>query len=198
MSLFEGSALGQGSARRNQGDLDVEIDMVPVMNMFLVLIPFLLMSSNFLHLKAINTSVPVKAATSIVVDKKVSDIEITAIVEIKSKSIKLSASAEKLSEAELKKFDVTFATSKAGSDEKTNGGTPYPLADLSLVLQEIKAKYPKSNTVILIPGESILYDTIVKTMDAARRLNDEMLFPNVVLSGAVSSIEAGKRNSNLS
>jgi len=198
MSLFEGSALGQGSARRNQGDLDVEIDMVPVMNMFLVLIPFLLMSSNFLHLKAINTSVPVKSATSIVEDKKVSDIEITAIVEIKSKSIKLSATAESLSEAELKKFDVTFATSKTRSNEKANVGTQYPLADLSLVLQEIKTKYPKSNTVILIPSENVLYDTIVKTMDAARRLNDEMLFPNVVLSGAVSTVETGKRNSNFS
>ncbi len=29
-----------GRAKRRKADLDIEIDMVPVMNMFLVLIPF--------------------------------------------------------------------------------------------------------------------------------------------------------------
>jgi len=197
MSLFEGG-FGQGSARGSQGDLDVEIDMVPVMNMFLVLIPFLLMSSNFLHLKAINTSVPVKSAISIIEEKKVSDIEITAIVEIKAESIKLSATAEDLSEEKLKQLDVTFSKTKITQKDGSEDNAQYPLAKLSQALQEIKAKYPKSNTVILIPGENVLYDTIVKTMDAARRLNDEKLFPNVVLSGAISGTSTDKQNDNFS
>lgn len=178
MSLFE------GRARRTQGDLDVEIDMVPVMNMFLVLIPFLLMSSNFLHLKAINTSVPVKSETSMRSESKVSEIEVTAIVEIQSGEIKLTASSDELNEDQLKKLDMTFA--KADTRDNDNGD--YRLADLALALQEIKAKYPKSNTVILIPGEDVLYDTIVQTMDAARQMDETILFPNVVLSGAVSVV----------
>ena len=48
---------------RNRMEDDNEVNMVPIMNMFLVLIPFLLMSASFLHLKAINTSIPILGNT---------------------------------------------------------------------------------------------------------------------------------------
>ena len=38
---------------------DTDVDMVPIMNMFLALVPFLLMSASFLHIKTIKTSAPV-------------------------------------------------------------------------------------------------------------------------------------------
>jgi biopolymer transport protein ExbD len=180
MSVFD------GGSRRTQGDIDVEIDMVPVMNMFLVLIPFLLMSSSFLHLKAINTSVPVKAVSEMQLQPEVSDIEITAIVEINAGVIKLTTSSEQLPEATLKLLDATFA---AASEVSGSGDGNYRLIELTQALQKIKAQYPKSNTLILVPGADVLYDTIVQTMDAARRVDDADLFPNVVLSGTVSSRE---------
>ena len=70
-----------GQRRRTSGDISVEIDMVPIMNMFLVLIPFLLMSANFLPLNVINTSVPVKSSSPVddTISKK-SEIRITAVV----------------------------------------------------------------------------------------------------------------------
>ena len=50
--------------RKPRVEADVDVDMVPIMNMFLVLVPFLLMSASFLHIKAINTSVPVLGVAS--------------------------------------------------------------------------------------------------------------------------------------
>jgi biopolymer transport protein ExbD len=38
---------------------DGEPNLVPIMNMFLVIIPFLLMSASFYQIKAVNTSIPV-------------------------------------------------------------------------------------------------------------------------------------------
>ena len=46
--------------RRNSDD-DTELNMIPIMNIFLVIIPFLLTSVSFFHIKVISTSVPVMA-----------------------------------------------------------------------------------------------------------------------------------------
>jgi biopolymer transport protein ExbD len=44
-----------------QAEEEPELNMIPIMNMFMVLIPFLLMSASFFHIKAINTSIPIHA-----------------------------------------------------------------------------------------------------------------------------------------
>jgi hypothetical protein len=53
-------------------------------------------------------------------------------------------------------------------------------------LEGIKSLYPSSDTLILMPSETVLYDTIIQTMDAARNSGETPLFPNVVLSAKVS------------
>ncbi len=168
-------ALGQ--RRRTGGDLDCEIDMVPIMNMFLVLIPFLLASSSFLNLKAINTSVPVMAETSTPFEEeKKSDIKITATVKLGLNSISLEATSSELPERKLKEMDALVIKNAKGE---------YQYADLALSLAKIKQLYPKSDTLILVPSDAILYDAIVKTMDVARTFEGQKLFPNVVISGQV-------------
>jgi biopolymer transport protein ExbD len=171
-------ALGQ--RKRKSGDLDVEIGMVPVMNMFLVLIPFLLMSANFLPFNVINTSVPVKAETPVedTPDKKVSDIKVTAVVKLEKDGIYLSATSGELTEEKLKALDK-FLPKEAGKE--------YAYSDLSVFLDVIKTQYPKSDTLILTPSGDILYDSIVDTMDASRTYNDKPLFKHVVISGEVDS-----------
>jgi hypothetical protein len=53
--------------------------------------------------------------------------------------------------------------------------------------QGIRKRYyhPLSDTVIIMPGDTIVYDTIVRTMDVARNTGKTQLFPNVVISGKV-------------
>jgi len=167
------TALGQ---RRRTADLECEIDMVPIMNMFLVLIPFLLASSTTLFLNGINTSVPVMAQTSepAAIEKK-SDIKITATVKLQDYQLVLEATSDELSEKKLKEMDATL---------KNNNGQ-YQYSELASALLNIKGLYPKSDTLILMPGERIIYDKIVKTMDVARAFEGQTLFPNVVIPGQV-------------
>jgi uncharacterized membrane protein len=47
-----------------KSDDDTELNMILIMNIFLAIIPFLLASISFLHIKAISTSVPVLADRS--------------------------------------------------------------------------------------------------------------------------------------
>ena len=164
------------SARRRRNEEDTDVNMIPIMNIFLVIIPFLLTSVSFFHIKAINTSVPVMTDSADSDAKPVEDIKITVIVEIKSHSLQLSAVAEELEPNELRRFDQIL---------KLDGAGDYPLSEFNQFLQSVKADYPASNTLILIPDGEVIYDTIIQAMDAARKFDDDPLFPNVVLSGSL-------------
>lgn len=168
-------ALGR---RRVQVEEDTELDMVPIMNMFLVLIPFLLLSASFLHIKAINTSVPVLAAQSEDSSKEPpkSDVKVTVIVELKEDFIRLTAMSDELKYNELTKLEADF---------KSDNPDEYSMDALAAHLQQIKNQYPKSDTLILVPSQNVVYGTIIETMDIARSAESTELFPNVVLSGKV-------------
>lgn len=166
------------SSRFRHGDeTNVEIDMVPVMNMFLVLIPFLLISSSFLHLKAINTSIPVKSENSTELTPEQSEISLTLMVTLNDERIDVKPTAAELPESELEKLD--FAITRTGEDEL--------FTELTARLSELKQKYPNSDTMILSPSDTTPYEDMVRIMDAARGINpEEPLFAKVVISGILS------------
>ncbi|SMF63094.1 Biopolymer transport protein ExbD/TolR [Alteromonadaceae bacterium Bs31] len=171
------SGLGE---RRQFSDPEIEINMVPIMNMFLVLIPFLLMSSSFLHLKAIDTSVPVRAVPDASLEQeKKSDIVVTAVIKLNYTGVDLSITSAELSEAQLSALDMKIEWSKDASDKNKQ--------KIAVALKQIKDQYPKSTTLILSPGDDVLYEDIVTVMDAARKIEEEVLFPVVVISGEVSA-----------
>ncbi len=160
---------------RRKSDEDTDLDLVPIMNVFLVMVPLLLTSASFFNLKIINTSVPVLGNSESVIAQE-SDIKLTVIVELEEEGIRLSALSDEADTEALNQVGTYFAK------ENTR---QYPLDKLSSFLQKLKTQYPKSDTVIIIPEGSIIYDTIIQTMDVARYSNDVQLFPNVVISGKV-------------
>ena len=160
---------------RRTSDDDTELNMIPIMNIFLVIIPFLLTSVSFFHIKAISTSVPVMA-DSTHVSMKAEKIKLTVILEMRQADMRLSATAEEMDPQALEQFEQLFKLQAAGM---------YPLMELNEYLQSIKSKYPASDTLILIPDGAVIYESIIQAMDAARNFNDSPLFPNVVLSGSL-------------
>ena len=163
--------------RKRRSEEDTDINMVPIMNMFLVLIPFLLMSASFFQLRVINTSVPVLANSAASENETPeTNIKITAVLEVKKTGVDLSAISDEVSPEELNKMGSYFKLERDGR---------YPIEQMVLSLKTIKDKFPKSDTLILIPEETVKYDTIILVMDATRHINKELLFPNVVLSGKV-------------
>ena len=165
--------------RRRFEEEDTDLDMVPIMNMFLVLIPFLLLSASFFHIKAINTSVPVLSSSEASADEKkppVSNVKVTVIVELKEDKVMLTAMSDELKYEDLAKLEA---------DIPVDGKEGYPMEELAAHLKYIKGQYPKSDTLILVPTGTVVYGTIIKTMDMARSADSRELFPNVVLSGKV-------------
>ena len=163
------------SKGRRKSDDDTELNMIPIMNIFLVIIPFLLTSISFFHIKAISTSVPVMADSS-QQSLKSEKIKLTVIVELQQNNMRLSATSDEIDPQELDQFDQLFGLPQKGV---------YPLQELNEYLQSIKRTYPQSDTLILIPDEGVIYESIIQAMDAARTFNSTSLFPNVVLSGSL-------------
>ncbi len=164
--------------RRSKDEQDTELDMVPIMNMFLVLIPFLLMSATFLHLKAINTSVPVQAERTADATTE-PKVEVTLVVEIRDGGFHISALSDALGATELSTLSAKIPRDDEGM---------YSFAQMADHLATVKDRYPASSTMLVIPEPAVLYGTIIQTMDAARTTDTEdpqPLFPNVVLSGKV-------------
>ncbi len=162
--------------RKHRDEPDVDVDMVPIMNMFLVLVPFLLMSASFLHIKAINTSVPVLASASKQIQADPS-LKTTVILELNKRSIDLSLQADTIKPQEADKWRRQY---QKQSDET------FPFALMADQLGQIKSAYPASDTLIIVPAGEVLYDTIIKIMDMARYGEAETkLFPNVVISGKI-------------
>jgi biopolymer transport protein ExbD len=162
-------------ALKRSGEEDADVDVVPIMNVFLVIVLLLLMSFSFFNLRAINTSVPV-LANSDAPNGPASEIKLTVVVEIEEKGLKLSALSDDAGQDVLSKI-AAYLPKDSGQD--------YPYGKLTSQLQGIKAQYPKSDTAIIIPEGSIVYDKIIQTMDAARYADNVQLFPRVVISGKV-------------
>jgi biopolymer transport protein ExbD len=170
--------MGRNSRKRRNIEEDTELNMVPIMNMFMVLIPFLLMSASFYHIKAINTSVPVHADTTSKrsADDLKKEKKITMVVELKTDEVRISALCADLSSKDLAALEKVVLRST---------GREIHFSEISGHLAKIKEQYPASDTMILIPDDSILYDDIVQAMDCARKTETRDLFPNVVISGSL-------------
>ena len=168
-----------GSSRRQREEADTELNMVPIMNMFMVLIPFLLMSASFFHIRAINTSVPVhseSASANNPATETKPQIKLTVIVELKEDQVRLSALSGELSAEALAELEKSFAKS---------ADSEFSSESLGKYLAELKERYPASDTMLLIPDEAISYEEIVQAMDCARVHEDKELFPNVVITASL-------------
>ena len=150
--------------------------MIPIMNMFMVLIPFLLMSASFFHIKAINTSIPIHADTSSKATPEKKSRKITVVLEINAANVRISALSDTPNDIQLTAMETVLPNSN---------GLELAVAAIAKHLKKMKQSYPDSDTMILIPDDAVTYREIVRAMDCARAYQSEVLFPNVVLSGSL-------------
>jgi biopolymer transport protein ExbD len=164
-----------GKIRQSQEE-EPDVNLIPIMNMFMVLIPFLLMSASFFHIKAINTSLPVHADTPAKNEPIQEKVKITVVLEIKEDQLRISALSDTPNDLAISEEEAIIPRQPGGD---------VSAAVLAAHLKKIKADYPNSDTMILIPDDNVSYREIIRTMDCARSFESEQLFPNVVLSGSL-------------
>ncbi len=176
--------------RRAREELDV--NLIPVMNLFVTLIPFLLLGAAFFHVGVIPTSLP--SQTDETSDIAADADSVTVNLHLSQEKLQISASSAVLPPEALDALAMTVPRTDKG----------YDLDLVSLALYAIKREYARSDTVIVLPDEYVPYQDVVMVLDAAREITLdegtdaeklEPLFPVVVLSRMVKSHASGPEGS---
>ncbi len=162
-----------------------DVNVIPFIDMLSVIIIFLIMVASFLNLGVVETSMP------------------------RSGDKQAQVAQPEKKEEKKERLDLTIAITDRGFyvggagailgarvgeptiPKKPNG--EYDFVALNDKLWEIKQKYPEEWTVIILPEDSIDYQTIIKTMDAARErwVNEngkrikKYLFPNIAIAAGI-------------
>ena len=153
--------LKQTMGRKLRGHAgETDLNLTAVMNIFLILIPFLLLSAVFVKISVLELSLPS-------LDKKSA-----SATNQQPKSIVLNVLRIQETGFELKSPQLTLPQ-LAKKDEL------FDWEGLVDQLKTVKDKYPDSGEIIIAPANTIKYDTIVSVMDRCR----ESGFPTISISG---------------
>lgn len=137
----------------------IDLDMTPVMNLFIVLIPFLMSMAVFTNISIIDFSLPPsKTDGGIATESKELDISIVVT---------------------QNGFRIVGTGKKLDMIPKVRG--KYQLKKLRSLLKAVKFQYPSQKSVVLVFDGNTLYDDIVSFMDVCR----ESQFPDIGLSGDI-------------
>jgi biopolymer transport protein ExbD len=137
--------------KRRTNTQDAEIDITSFMNLMIVLVPVLLLSLVFSHVRILNLQLPMLSESELSEDQK--EPKILELV-ITKKRLELNYPAGIL----LKRFEVT--------------DQGYDFAALSIYLQDLKLAFQQQTIekkdIVLLLEPSVDYQTIVSAMDTVR------------------------------
>ena len=165
-----------------------ELDLVPIMNMVTILIPFLLLSVSFVTLAAIDATAPsVKPDKSTQTDEDPTQ-QATVTVAVGATGMKVFADGLESGENFIRVVPCKGKTCDRLTD--------YDLGGLTDTLSELKEDLPDKEDLILAPDEDLAFEVLIAVMDASRldphRLQADGspsdLFPAVVISGGAMSL----------
>jgi biopolymer transport protein ExbD len=160
-----------------------DLNLAPMMDMLVSIIPFMLLSATFLQLMLINVPLPEPIAKALAQDRAKTEREVSIQVNMDTHAgflLEVKDEAGKV---------VKYTVPRAAGD--------YDYKALHVKLVTIKQQFPKVFRVELNPDETASYKTIVKIMDASRSMESAdpkikienvdtpLLFPDVVLSNVM-------------
>lgn len=141
----------------------VSLNLIPLMDILICLLFFLMASFSLTVLGMIPTSVPVHSANESSQEEADEKLMITMNIQITSKGFNITGINNALTAEDLQKLRTSIPRVKKELD----------FTALNKFLYGVKTKYPKSDTVILLPAKTIKYEQLVKTMDATRDWTEE-------------------------
>ncbi|NIR50959.1 biopolymer transporter ExbD [candidate division KSB1 bacterium] len=134
------------------------LNITPVLNIFLILVPFMLLTAVFVRISVLEFSLP--SADNKSQQSTQPEDAVVTLIAINDKGFDLKTQGMKFSFINKKQDDFDFAT-------------------LVEKLREVKRLHAKSEEIIIAPQASIKYNTIIKVMDRCR----ENGFPVISISG---------------
>ena len=146
---------------RVRGKQNDNLEMTPIMNLFLILVPFLLFTASFVNIAILELSLPqVNKPRSVSQNQDKQKKSILSTLEIKENGFALKSPT----------FNFSFV-------EKKN--SDYDFSGLLAQLKQVKEKFPQAQDMVIAPADVVKYETVINVMDRLR----ENGFPNISISG---------------
>lgn len=175
-------------AKRRRKHEEREVDLAALVDVLGNMLFFLLATVSFLQLKTLNAAVPALSTSSDVSTKAVN-----VSVEIKSTGYVLKAEGDP-ADASAGKVAVSKEIPR-GADGVLDSKA------LARELWEVKKKTPETKNIMIFPEQGIMFEDIVKTMDASREMPSIVdpkkkvpLFTRPVLSELVTGDEKARED----
>jgi biopolymer transport protein ExbD len=180
------------SERRHGEEPDNDLNLIPMMNLICLLIPFLLLSAEFIKIAVINVSSPqLGGGPSVTSQQKEKEEKqpLNLTIAITDQGFTIAGSGAVLG-AEDSGGGPTIALKERYDKDLRKNVMDYDYPALTKKLDDIKKIAPDETQVILSAEPDIEYNVLIKTMDASRETKDEeggvkFLFPDVVLSAGI-------------
>lgn len=175
------STFGASSGGSDVDEFAVDLNLTPLMDVMSNILFFLLAGFGAAILSFLAASVPVQSDSDSAPDAPRTD-KVTVNLQIAAEGYKLSISNDRLPPDELAKGKSVL--------QKTTKGT-YDNDALSATLLELKRKYPASDTVMIVPSDTTVYEEIVAAMEASKDVKQGgqrlRLFPKAVIADLVKA-----------
>ena len=188
---------------QKRGEEAKDLNLVPIMNLVTILIPFLLMAAQFVSYAVVDSTAPAISPTP---DRTESDDEepLLLSVLVSPEGFAVTGNHPELSSAGEGEDGVVIPclVEDCAFDRASGEGaaSAYDVRELRDVLGRIKDDRPDEETVMLVPDATLPYEVLVLAMDATREdpdagdaegsneaCNGRCLFPMVVIAGGVET-----------
>jgi len=165
---------------------NAELDLVPIMNLVTILIPFLLMSAQFVSLAVIDSSLPAISTEVVETTEEDTEEKLNLQLLITDKGFTLKGASKVLAEDDPENGPVIACT-----EEGCPTAESYNYEELTRRTALVKETWPDEENVIFVPTSQVAYEVIIHSMDAMRNNPEEkdedgkaeLLFPYVVMAG---------------
>lgn len=185
---------GGGVPGEGGDDQPIDLNLTALMDILSNILFFLLASFGAAVISVVSASVPVTSIDES--DGAKTDDSVTMTVAINNAGFRITASSETLPPEQLEGIKLTLPRTSHPPKEPPKGSTLNELdfPKLTEALFRVKRRYPKSESVIIVPEPSILYDEVIQTMDACRervekdpsgKIKKDLLFGKVVVSTTI-------------
>jgi len=158
-----------------------EPDLIPVMNLVCLLIPFLLLTATFIQYAVISTSAPRLNPLPGEPPDATRPLELTVLVT--DQGFRITSAGHSL--GRLADADASPAASPSVPMTTRGDRAEYDYPSLQLRLRQIKDEHEGESVIRIGAERNIDYATVVKVMDATRGDTIGELFPDVVLLAGV-------------
>ena len=167
-----------------------DVDLTPIMSLFIILVPLLLLTAVFERLSALKVYLPHASTIEETDDseKKPSGIiELSLLIKEDGLLVEATLSHDPSGEEKEIYEDIQY--------EIPLKGDQYDLIKLKAIMKDLKQKYPNHIEVVFLVDDKVSYNIIVQVMDICREdifLDDggertsRPLFPSIALSETFS------------